>query len=110
MKQALFALAIAAAASGAFAQSVQSSTNIPVTSGTGVAVTPGVVSSTTVVTAAPVVVSTLPAPRYSGAVMAQAGSSEVVSGDTKTVTTRYWANVPSGVELNDEFQRWQRLK
>lgn len=109
MKHAVIALALVAA-SGAFAQGVQSSSNIAVTSGTGVLVTPGVVSSTTVVTSSSTPVSTLPAPRYSGAVMAQAGSSESVSGNSKTVTTRYWANVPAGSEHDDRFQRWQRLK
>ena len=107
MKHAVLALALVAA-SGAFAQGVQSSSNIAVTSGTGVMVTPGVVSSTTVVTNTPA--AALPAPRYSGAVMAEAGRSESVMGDTKTTTTRYWANVPTGSEHDDRFQRWQRLK
>lgn len=109
MKHTLLALTLAVAASGAFAQAVHSSSNIPVTSGTGVVVTPGVVSSTTLVTTAPAVAS-MPAARYSGAVMAQAGTSESVSGDTRTIVTRYWANVPAGVERDADFQRWQRLK
>jgi ABC-type multidrug transport system permease subunit len=110
MKHAVVAFAIAAAASGSFAQAVQSSSNIPVTSGTGVVVTPGVVATGTVVSTSVPTVTTLPAPRYAGAVMAQASTSESVSGNTKTVTTRYWANVPAGAERDDRFQRWQRLK
>jgi hypothetical protein len=108
MKHAVLALALVASGSAAFAQGVQSSNNIAVTSGTGVVVTPGVMSSTTIVTTTPA--TTLPAPRYPGAVMAQAGTSESVSGNTRTVTTRYWANVPAGSERDDRFQRWQRLK
>ena len=110
MKQAIFALALGVAASGAFAQAVQSSSGATVSSGTGVVVTPGVASSTTVTTTSAPVVSTLPAPRYSGAVMAQSGTSESVSGNTRTTVTRYWANVPAGVERDADFQRWQRLK
>lgn len=109
MKHALLALTLAVGASGAFAQAVHSSSSIPVTSGTGVVVTPGVVSSTTVVTTAPAVAS-MPAPRYSGATTVQYGTSESVSGDTRTIVTRYWANVPAGVADDDDFQRWQRLK
>jgi hypothetical protein len=109
MKKTILVAALAVAASGAFAQAVQSSSGVTVSSGTGVVVTPGVSTSTTVTTSAPVV-STLPAPRYSGAVMAQAGTSESVSGTTRTTVTRYWANVPAGVERDADFQRWQRLK
>jgi len=42
--------------------------------------------------------------------MAQAGTSESVSGNTRTTVTRYWANVPAGVERDADFQRWQRLR
>jgi hypothetical protein len=31
-------------------------------------------------------------------------------GSTQTVTTTYWANVPSGVERRKDFQRWMALK
>lgn len=110
MKHAILAISLAVAASGAFAQAVQSSTGVTVSSGTGLAVTPGVASSTTVTTTSAPVALTLPAPRYSGAVMAQAGSTESVSGNTRTTVTRYWANVPAGVERDADFQRWQRLK
>jgi hypothetical protein len=111
MKQAVLAAALVAAATATFAQAVQSSSDTPVTSGTGVVVTPGVLSSTTVATTTSVpTTDTLPAPRMSGAVMAQASTSETVNGNTRTVTTRYWANVPAGVDRDARFQRWQRLK
>jgi dihydroxyacetone kinase-like predicted kinase len=106
------ALAAAAilAVPAVFAQStVQSSTGATVTSGTGAVVTPGVSSSTTVI--APIrTVEVLPQPTINGAVLAQAGSTETVNGNTKTVTTRYWVNVPRGAMVDDEFERWQRLR
>ncbi len=110
MKHTILAISLAVAASGAFAQAVQSSSGATVSSGTGVAVMPATASSTTTVTTSAPTVSTLPSPRYSGAVMAQAGTSESVSGNTRTTVTRYWANVPAGVERDADFQRWQRLK
>jgi hypothetical protein len=109
MKHAIIAITLAAGACGAFAQAVQSSTQIPVTSGTGVAVTPGVMSSTSTVTTAPAVAS-MPASRYYGATTVQYATSESVSGNQRTVVTKYWANVPAGVERDANFQRWQRLK
>jgi hypothetical protein len=45
-----------------------------------------------------------------GAVQVQAGTSESVNGNSRTVITRYWANVPAGVERDADFQRWTRLK
>lgn len=45
-----------------------------------------------------------------GAVQVQAGTSETVTGNSRTVITRYWANVPSGVERDADFQRWSRLR
>jgi hypothetical protein len=45
-----------------------------------------------------------------GAVQVQAGTSESVNGNSRTVVTRYWANVPAGVERDADFQRWTRLK
>lgn len=110
MKHAILATALAVAASGAFAQAaVQSSTQVPVTSGTGMVVTPGT-SSDTMVMVPPRTVAVLPTPTIDGAVIAQAGSTETVNGNTRTVTTRYWVNVPPGANVDDEFERWQRLK
>lgn len=110
MKKAILAAALAAAATGVFAQAaVQSSTNIAVTSGTGVVVTPGV-STSTVVSGPVRTVEVLPKPTIDGAVVSQAGSTETVNGNTKVVTTRYWVNVPPGANVDDEFERWQRLK
>ena len=110
MKHAILAATLAVAASGAFAQAVQSSTNVPVTSGTGVVVTPGASSSTAGVTPGVRTVEVLPTPTIRGAVVAQAGSTETVNGNTKIVTTRYWVNVPRGANVDDEFERWQRLR
>ena len=109
MKHAILAATLVVAASGAFAQAVQSSSNIAVTSGTGVVVTPGVVSSTTVVTTAPAVAS-MPASRYYGGTTVQYGTSESVDGNNRTIVSRYYSNVPAGVLDDDDFQRWQRLK
>jgi hypothetical protein len=110
MKKAILASALAVAASGVFAQAaVQSSTNVTVTSGTGVVVTPGV-SGHAMVDGSVQAVAVLPKPTIDGAVVAQAGSSESVNGNTKVVTTRYWVNVPPGANVDDEFERWQRLK
>ena len=105
MKQVILSLALAAGACGAFAQAVQSSTQVPVTSGTGVVVTPGVMSGTTAPT-----VASMPAPRYYGATTVQYATSETVSGNQRTIVTSHWANVPAGVERDANFQRWQRLK
>ena len=109
MKKAVLAAALAVAASGAFAQAaVQSSTNVAVTSGTGVVVTPGVPTGAVVTGVRTVEV--LPKPTIDGAVVAQAGSTETVNGNQKIVTTRYWVNVPAGANVDDEFERWQRLR
>jgi len=108
---AAFAAAAILAVPAVFAQTaVQSSTGATVSSGTGVAVTPGVSSSTTVATGPVRTVAVLPQPTINGAVMAQAGSTETVNGNTKTVVTRYWVNVPRGIVGDDEFERWQRLR
>lgn len=108
LQQAGLLAAALVAAAPVFAQTaVQSSSGVTVSSGTGVVVTPGV--STAVV--APVqTVAVMPAPSIPGAVVAQAGTSESVSGNSKTTITRYWVNVPAGVEHDADFQRWQRLR
>ncbi|HEX7892077.1 MAG TPA: hypothetical protein VF522_22195 [Ramlibacter sp.] len=93
----------------AFAQTaVQSFTGAAVTSGTGVVVTPGAPSATVVAPAGTVAV--LPAATISGAVLVPAGTTETVSANSKTIVTRYWVNVPAGVERDPEFQRWMRLR
>lgn len=94
----------------AFAQTtVQSSTGAMVSSGTGVVVTPGVPAAA-VVTAPATTVVVAPSASIHGATVAQIGTTESVNGNTRTVVTRYWVNVPAGVERDAEFQRWQRLK
>jgi uncharacterized protein YccT (UPF0319 family) len=110
MKKTSLALALGALVLSvpAFAQThVQSAGGVAVSSGTGVVVTPGVPSgsATTATTVAVMPTATVP-----GAVVAQAGSNEVVTGNQRTVTTRYWVNVPAGVERDADFQRWQRLR
>jgi hypothetical protein len=93
----------------AFAQTaVQSSTGATVSSGTGVVVTPGVPSA--VVTAPATTVVVAPSASLHGATVAQVGTTETVNGNTRTVVTRYWVNVPAGVERDADFQRWQRLR
>ena len=95
----------AAFAAPAFAQSsvtttttVQSSTGIPVTSGSGIVVVPG----------APVA----PSPLVTGAVMTPGSTTQVLGAgpNTTTTITTYWVNVPPNVENNASFQRWQALK
>jgi len=77
---------------------VTSSTGIPVTSGTGIGVTPGVpIASTAIIP---------------GAVISSSGTTTVMGsapGSTTTIT-RYWVNVPVGVENDPSFRRWQNLK
>ena len=112
LTHAAWAVAALVLSAPAFAQTaVQSSTGATVSSGTGVVVTPGV-SSTTVVTAPATAVVVAPSPSASlhGATVAQVGTTETVNGTTKTVVTRYWVNVPAGVERDADFQRWQRLR
>lgn len=108
VKQAGLLAAAIVLAAPAFAQTaVQSASGITVNSGTGVIVTPGV--STAVVAPVPTV-AVIPSPAISGAVVAQAGTTESVSGNARTTITRYWVNVPAGVERDADFQRWQRLR
>ena len=103
-----WALAALVAAAPAFAQThVQSAGGVAVSSGTGVVVTPGVTTAS-VMPATTVAVT--PTATMAGAVVAQAATSEAVNGNTRTVTTRYWVNVPAGVERDADFQRWQRLR
>lgn len=138
MQHAGWAAAALVLSAPVFAQTgVQSGTGVGVTSGTGVTVTPGVPATTVTAPAAPAATVVTPAPAaatvtpgvsttvvtpattmtvappqatISGATVAQAGTSETVSGNTKTIITRYWVNVPAGVERDADFQRWMRLK
>jgi hypothetical protein len=115
-KHAAWALAALVLAAPAFAQvAVQSSTGTTVSSGTGLVVTPGVPSATVVAPGTTVVapvptVAVVSTPWMSGAVVAQAGTSESVNGNSKTLVTRYWVNVPPNVTADADFQRWQRLR
>jgi hypothetical protein len=115
-KHAAWAVAALVLAAPAFGQvAVQSSTGATVSSGTGVVVTPGVPSATvaapgTTVVAPVPTVAVVPTPWMSGAVVAQAGTSESVNGNSRTVVTRYWLNVPPNVTADADFQRWQRLR
>ena len=108
LKATLFTAAALLALPGLAQTAVHSASGGTVTSGTGVAVTPGVTTAMATVPVTTVV--TVPAARLSGAVVAPAGTAEAVHGNTRTVTTRYWVNVPAGVEQDAEFQRWQRLR
>lgn len=112
--------AVAAAtvlAAPAFAQAyVSSSTGASVSSGTGVLVTPGAPSATVTVTPA-ATVSVVQPHILPGASMVQYSSTTVLGGppavgvaSTQTVVTKYWANVPAGVERRADFQRWMALK
>lgn len=122
-KHATWAVAAIVLSAPAFAQTaVQSATGASVSSGTGLVVTPGVPSATIVAPSTTVVapgttvvapvaaVAAIPTPSMSGAVVAQAGTSESVSGNTRTIVTRYWVNVPANVTADADFQRWQRLR
>lgn len=100
-----FAQAVVQPATGAV---VTAGTGAVVTSGTGVIVTPGVPAGTVV--APGTTVAVVPAATVSGAVLVPAGTSETVAGNSKTIVTRYWVNVPPGVERDPEFQRWMRLR
>lgn len=110
IRHAGWAVAALVLSAPAFAQTaaVTSSTGAAVTSGTGVVVTPGAPAATVVAPATTVAV--MPAATLSGAVLVPAGTSEVVAGNSKTIVTRYWVNVPPGVERDPEFQRWMRLR
>lgn len=88
---------------------VMSSSGTVVTSGTGLVVTPGAPSSTVVVAPGSRV---LP-----GASNVQASQTTILGGpaaggiaSSQTIVTRYWVNVPAGVEGRSDFQRWMNLK
>ena len=107
-KQAGWAVAALVLSAPVFAQTaVQSAGGLTVSSGTGVVVTPGVSTS---VAAPATTVAVVPHATRSGAVLAPAGTSETVNGNSKTIVTRYWVNVPAGVDRDPEFQRWMRLR
>lgn len=108
LKTTCLAAAAALLAVPAFAQTaVNSGSGATVTSGTGVVVSPSV-SATAVVPAGTVVAA--PKASITDASVVAAGTTESVNGNTRTVVTRYWVNVPAGVEREAEFQRWQRLR
>jgi hypothetical protein len=115
-RHATWAVAALVLSAPAFGQvAVQSATGASVSSGTGLVVTPGVPSATvvapgTMVVAPVATVATVPTPWMSGAVVAQAGTSQLVNGNSTTVVTRYWVNVPPNVTADADFQRWQRLR
>lgn len=44
-----------------------------------------------------------------GAVVVPAAVVSAVDGNSRVTVTRYWVNVPAGVEQHASFQRWQRL-
>jgi hypothetical protein len=112
-----FALA-AVAAAPAFAQtSVQSSTGLTVSSGTGVPVTPAAAGASTSVTVMPsTAVAVESTHLLPGGAMVPANSTAVLGGPagnvsgSQTVTTSYWVNVPPDAARRGDFQRWQALK
>lgn len=106
MKKSLaFAAAAAVLAAPVFAQSnVQSSSELPVTSGTGIVVTPSVPLTQTLPGA---VNSSISSTTTS---VSGAGPAPGSSMTTTTTVTRSWVNVPPGVESDPTFQRWTRLK
>ena len=123
---ALFAAAAVLAAPAVFAQSygsstttttttapagaVTSSTGAGVSSGTGGVVAPASASANTSVATVPMRSPHL----LPGGSMVQHSSNTTTMGSgpgsTQTVTTTYWANVPSGVERRNDFKRWMALK
>jgi hypothetical protein len=98
MAAVLAAPAFAQTASTTTTTTVHSATGIPVTSGTGVIVTPGVPTS--------------PQPLVAGAVMSPGSTTQVLGAgpNTRTTITTYWVNVPPNVESDSSFQRWQSLR
>ncbi|HET8746761.1 MAG TPA: hypothetical protein VFM98_14230 [Ramlibacter sp.] len=110
---------------------VMSSNGTLVNSGTGMVVTPGapatiavapapavaVVPASTVAVAAPAVIAVPGTRILPGAAQVQASQTTVLGGpaapgvtSSRTVVTRYWLNVPAGVEHRADFQRWLSLK
>jgi hypothetical protein len=116
-KHAALALAAAAAflAAPSFAQTtVQSGTAATVNSGSSASVTtPGTDASVTVM---PHTSSAVPSARLMpGGAMVPYSSTTTLGGPganmsgSKTVTTRYWVNVPPDAQQRLDFRRWQRL-
>jgi hypothetical protein len=108
-------LAVAAFASApAFAggDKINSSSGSSVSSGTGVIVSQGAPSSS--VTVLPSTVAVTPSTHlYPGGTQVQASQTTVMGGPaaggisgSRTTVTRYWINVPAGVEHRADFQRW----
>ena len=119
MKKQSLVLALAAVAcASAFAEggAVTSSSSTTVTSGTGVIVGQGAPSTTVIVEPA-TTVAVVPGTRVlPGAAQVQASQTTIMGGpapgvtSSQTVVTRYWVNVPAGVEHRSDFQRWTHLK
>lgn len=109
MKKSLaFATVAAVLAAPVFAQSnVQSSSALPVTSGTGIVVTPGAPLTQALPGA---VNSGISSSSTTTTSVAGAGPAPSSTATTTTTVTRYWVNVPPGVENDPTFQRWMHLK
>ena len=96
---------------------VTSSSGAAITSGTGVVVTPGVPSAIAVAPSSNVAAVLPSGQLLPGGTMVQSsttvlgGPPAVVTGPASTtVVTRYWVNVPAGVESRADFQRWMHLR
>jgi hypothetical protein len=118
-KHAGLIVALAAfAAAPAFAEGgkISSSSSTSVTSGTGVVVGQGAPGTTVIVEPAATVALVPGTHLLPGAAQVQASQTTVMGApapgivSSQTVVTRYWVNVPAGVEHRDDFQRWTRLK
>ena len=122
---ALIAAAAVLAAPAVFAQSYGSSTTTTttatppagaVTSSTGASVssgTGGVVAPASANTSVATVPMNSPHLLPGGSMVQHSSKTTTMGsgpGSTQTVTTTYWANVPSGVERRNDFQRWMSLK
>jgi hypothetical protein len=137
MKRIALIAAAVLAVPAVFAQAYGSSTTAPTTATTpmpaGAATSPmpagaaastdasvgsgGVVAPASASTSSNTTVSTVPmkSPHLMpGGSMVQHSSNTTTMGSgpgsTQTVTTTYWANVPSGVDRRKDFQRWMALK
>jgi len=117
-KQSLVLVLAAVACASAFAEGgkLSSSTGAGVTSGTGVIVGQGAPSTTVIVEPAASVAVVPGTHLLPGATQVQASQTTVMGGpapgvtSSQTVVTRYWVNVPAGVERRADFQRWTHLK
>ena len=113
-------LAVAAFASvSAFAggNAINSSSGSSVSSGTGVIVSQGAPSSSVTVLPSTSVAATPHTHPFPGGTQVQASQTTVMGGPaaggisgSRTTVTRYWVNVPAGVEHRSDFQRWTHLK